>query len=119
MEKFSGIFSSIIYKWQQKLLQGYWNQTWELILEGVKKAEEQFDTEEEISDKKKWVYEKVMSFIESKIKLNWFFKFVISSFLNAQIDAIVFELNDKLGHDWIKQAEKIRDKLAGIIPIIE
>ncbi len=106
---------SLLWVWIRQFLESIgeavWDGTWEIIFEAIAEAEKKWDEGNWAQDKKQFVIEQAISFIENYEGLGWIRKQAVKIFLSTVIDRIISELNDQLGSDWVKQAKKIEDQL--------
>lgn len=92
--------------------------SYELIKTLIKRyillIEQQFDTQEEIDDKKAWVVEQVMANVD-----NWFLRLILKLVLPGLIDSIITELNSHIGHDWVNYVDKYFNAIEEKFPFLK
>ncbi|WP_245579475.1 glycoside hydrolase family 108 protein [Halonatronum saccharophilum] len=91
-------------------LEGLWGEVWEIIFELVIEAEKRWDESGKGKEKKKWVMDKLMKYINENINLNWIKKQLIEFFLSKVIDALIATLNEFVGNDWIDKVEELEEE---------
>jgi len=88
-----------------------WDSTWEVLEDAIIKAEKKWDNGELIGERKEFVLNTVINYIQSQGYLGWIQGWMVRSFLSKAIDQVVAQLNDRLGHDWVKYTEDFRDDI--------
>lgn len=109
----SSLAWSMVWNWVKEILysiaDGIWDATWEAIYDAVAKAEKKYKEGDLVKDKKEFVIEKAIEYIESHERLGWIRKQVVKVFLNTVIDRMIADLNDLLGKDWVEKAKSTED----------
>jgi len=114
----AGLFA-LLFAFVRSVLQSLWDGLWEVLFEAIEYAEEQWRSKGMGERKKEFVIEKVFSYIEDSMDLNFLYRKAIEVFLSKAIDGIVSALNDELGDNWVERVEEYKDELAGFIDFIE
>lgn len=114
---------AILWKYVESLLKdiadAVWDALWEVLFEGIAEAEKKWDEGEFAEDKKEFVVEQVMEWVEEQEHFGWVRKKFIRMFLGIVIDRIVAELNEKVGEDWAEQAEDVKDDLSEFFEFLD
>jgi len=92
-----------------------WNSLFEVALEGIAYAEEQFDDGQA---KKDYVMEKINEFLANQ-KFNFIQAKIIELAISRIVDNIIAELNDKVGNDWETVLKEYERKLADNFDFID
>jgi len=106
-----GILGNFVEDLLKDVGDAVWDATWEVLIEAIVKAEKKWDNGELIGQRKKFVIDTVLNFIESKQALGWIQGWMVRAFLSTAIDKIIAQLNTRLGNDWVKYADKLRDSV--------
>lgn len=114
---------ALLWLWVKNILtsvaQGLWDATWAITFDAIAEAERKWDEGNWAKDKKQFVINTAIEFIENHEKLGWVRKQAVKMFLSMVIDRIVAELNDEIGKDWVKKAKDIEDNLDDYFDFIE
>ncbi|MCF8012664.1 MAG: hypothetical protein K9L56_15455 [Clostridiales bacterium] len=114
---------ALLWKWVESILQSIgeaiWDATWAVIFDAIARAEEKWDKGDWAKDKKQFVIDESLKFIENHEELGWVRKQAVKMFLSMVIDRIITELNDQIGKDWVKQAKEIEDNLDDYFDFID
>lgn len=95
-----------------------WADIWDKLFEAIAEAEARFKNDGG-QLKKQWVMETVEAWIKERMELNWIQNLLLKMLLGRVIDAIIAELNETMGDDWIEKAREVERQLAGWMPIID
>lgn len=101
-----------------RIAQGLWDELWTQIFNGVAYAEERWIESGRGAQKKTWVLDAVMEFIEQRASLNWLQRQIVKLFVGRVIDAIVEVANEELGKDWVDKVKDLERELAERFPLI-
>lgn len=94
-----------------------WERFWNLAIEFIVEAEKSIEVGEV---KKEYVLEKLMSFLDSNLKLNFITRNIVKLFVSkVVIDGLVNTLNEFINHDWIEKIEELKRELAESIYFID
>lgn len=101
------------------IAQAVWDALWAVMFDAIAEAEKEWEEGDWAKEKKEFVVEKALEYIEDHEKLGWVRKQAVKVFLNIVIDRIIKELNDEIGKDWVEQAKEIEENLDDYFPWIE
>jgi hypothetical protein len=114
---------ALLWKWVESILhsvgEAIWDATWAVIFDAIARAEEKWEKGDWAKDKKQFVIDEALEFIENHEELGWVRKQAVKMFLSMVIDRIITELNDQIGKDWVKQAKEIEDNLDDYFDFID
>ncbi len=96
-----------------------WDALWAVIFDGIAEAERKWDEGNWAKEKKQFVIDEVIKFVENHEKLGWVKKQAVKMFVSIVIDKVIVELNDEIGQDWVKQAKKVENNLDDYFPWID
>jgi len=96
-----------------------WDATWAMVFDSIAKAEKKWEQGDWAKEKKQFVINEAMKFIENHEQLGWVRKQAVKMFLSLVIDRVIQELNDEIGKDWAKQAKEIENNLDDYFPWID
>lgn len=110
---------ALLWTFAEYILDAIWDATWEVIFDAVEKAEEQWEEGELVKDKKKFVIEKALQFIEDHRGLNWIERHAVKLFFNVAIDGLIQSLNKDIGKNWVEKVKEREDQLDDYIPFVD
>lgn len=97
-----------------------WDDLWQKIFEGVAAAEAKWAEQSgKGAAKRKEVIDYIIDWIKGNRSLNVIELWVVRILTGNVVDAVVGEINNQLGKDWVKKAKEIEKDLAEWIPIID
>ena len=102
-----------------KVGQYVWDGTWNMIIQGIAEAEGLWEESGRGKEKKKYVIEKAIEYIEKNVRLNFITRRIMVMFVSRVVDAILDQLNEEIGTNWAEQVEDLQAELAGKIPFIK
>lgn len=95
-----------------------WDDIWEQVFEAVVQAEEQYGRGLG-QEKKQAVISTVETWVRSRVE-SWSFihSMILRYVLSRLIDAVIAQVNEALGHDWLKAAQETKTSLEQAIPFL-
>lgn len=97
-----------------------WDDLWMKIFEGVAEAEKKWEAESgKGSIKRQEVIDFILNWITERRSLNFIESWVVKVLVGNVVDAVVKEINEQLGKDWVSKAKEIELSLTGWLPVIE
>jgi len=114
----SSLFA-LLFAFARSILQSLWNGVWEQLFEAIEYAEEQWHKKGSGEQKKEFVMDKVLGYIENNMELNFLYRKAIELFISRVIDGIIKALNKELGDNWVEKVEQYKDELADFIEFID
>lgn len=97
-----------------------WDDLWVKIFEGVAQAELKWQEHTgKGAAKRQEVIDYIIDWIRSKRSLNVIELWVVRILVGNVVDAVVGEINNQLGKDWVEKAKEVEKDLADWIPFIE
>lgn len=97
-----------------------WNDLWAKIFEGVAEAEKRWEEESgKGSVKRQEVIDGVIAWISQHRGLNFIERWIVGMLVGNVVDALIDQINESLGKDWVKKAKEVEAQLAEYIPIID
>ncbi|MCK8827727.1 hypothetical protein MWH25_08215 [Natroniella acetigena] len=111
-----GFIASLVKSFLQSTANNLWGETWDIIFESIEEAEKEWD---DGRVKKKYVMDKVMKHIEGQGRFGRIKKFIIKNFISSVIDALIREINQAVGSDWVEKAGVYERRLADRIEFID
>ena len=101
----------------QRLVKGLWEELWQEIFKAVVEAEKQWG-EKTGPQKREQVINQILAYIDERAKLTWLQKMIVRMFVAQLVDALVAQVNETLGHDWLAKAQEVKAKLEAALPIV-
>lgn len=98
------------------LTQNVWDGLWDLVFDSIREVEIQIKNRDVQVDKKKVILDRVEVFLTSQKKLSKVQRWAVMVFMGRVIDAIIKDLNENHGQNWIDKAVDLKKKFADKIP---
>jgi hypothetical protein len=98
------------------LAQNVWDGLWDLVFDSIKEIEIQIKNRDVQADKKKIILDRVEVFLTSQKKLSKVQRWAVMVFMGRVIDAMIKDLNENHGQNWIDKAVDLKKKFADKIP---
>lgn len=92
-----------------------WEDLWKQVLSYVAEAEWKWKLGQ-LQEKKRWVVEQTIGWLSQKVKISGIQKWLLSVILGYVVDAVVGELNEILGHNWVSKVEDVKEDIEVLIP---
>jgi len=114
---------AILFIWIKSFLESIadalWDALWEVTFDAIETAEREWDKGNLAKDKKQWVIDRAIKFVEEHQKLGWIKKQAVKIFLATVIDRVITELNDELGKDWVEQAKDAKKEMSDMVDFLD
>jgi len=118
----SGAVYALLFGFVRSVLksasQAIWEGLWGVLFAAIEEAEERWREEGKGQERKSFVEDKVMSFVQEKADLNFIQRQAVKLFVSKTIDTIVEQLDDELGENWIEKVDEYKQELADMISFI-
>lgn len=98
------------------LAQNVWDGLWDLVFDSIKEIEIQIKNRDIQADKKKIILDRVESYLSQNKKLSKVQRWAVIVFMGRVIDAMIKDLNENHGQNWIDKAVDLKKKFADKIP---
>ena len=118
MSAFMVFLAALVKRILQGVAQNLWDRMWGEVFNFAVEAEVRWKEKGKGAEKKEWLLDQTLEFIETRANLSWTQKQLIRLFVGEIVDSIIDELNERIGKDWGDKIEDLRDELAGRIPFI-
>ena len=99
--------------------QNLWDAMWEELFLAIEEAQRSWESSGHGKQKRSWVIEEVVSYLDRRARLNWWQRKIFRIFLGQVIDAIIKTTSDQLGPNWVSRAENLKVSLAGKLSFID
>jgi len=109
---------AVVQKIFQSIAQSLWDGLWATIFQAVAYAEQKWAESGHRAEKNRWDKEQIMAFVNENAQLSWIQRMLLNMFLDNVIDALVKEINDALGHNWVEAVKGVEKYLNEKIPFI-
>jgi len=100
-------------------LDAIWDALWAVVYNAIEHAEEKWQEGDYAQEKKDFVIEQALKFIEQHKKLGFLKKQAVKLFFNVAIDGIIKELNTELGKNWVEKAKEKEGMLDDFVPFVD
>ncbi len=115
-------FVALIYGFVKRALtsvaQSVWDGMWVKMFDAVEEAEERWREEGYSEEKKEFVENKIKTYIDERVELNFFQRRAFNLFLSWGIDGMVEAIEDELGENWVESVEEYKEEIAGFISFV-
>jgi len=103
----------------KSISQGLWDGVWAVVFDAVEQAEEKWEQGDYARNKKEFVIEEAVKFVEKRKKLGFIKKRAVKLFLSTSIDYLINTLNEELGKNWVETVKEREDQLDDYIPWVD
>ena len=110
------LLAAVIFTILNAKSNGLWNLLRDEILKAVAMAEEKWTESGTGAQKRQWVIDTVTAYVESRVQLSWVQRLMLQSFVGAAADAIVAEVNERLGKKWTERVDQLLGQIGGWLP---
>ncbi len=113
-----------VNKWLKQIAidasQSLWDGLWdEILLPAIAEAQQMWVTDGHGKDKKKFVLDRLMEFVEDKADFGWVRRTTIRLVFSLLINSIIDAIKKQLGEDWQASAKEVKALIAGRVPFLD
>lgn len=114
------ILVSIVLGIAKKATEIVWDSFWDAVDRMIVVAEQRWQEAGNGKEKKKFVMDFCLDYLNSRVELNWYQKFAMKLFLGSIIDKVIAEVNeDYEDGGWVKHTRSLKNYLEKYIPLLQ
>lgn len=114
-----GLAFSYLKRSFERMAEDIWDDLWEFVFQQVAKVEAELSMPEAGAKRKVAVLDTVTAWVEDRFSINFIQRIVLRYLVSKVIDALVDELNETMGHDWLATAQEAKEKLEERWPFLK